>query len=57
MSKQEGMKPVGGDGELVLYADEALEEGRLYNKITRKWSEPQPLQIFFKWGNFGEITP
>jgi len=46
------MKPVARDGELVLYATDDGKFGILYNENTDTSSERQPLQVFFKWGNF-----
>lgn len=49
---------IGSDGELHLYA-ETLPNGFnvsppavLYNDMSGVVSEPQPLQVWFKWGNF-----
>jgi len=46
------MQPVARDGELVLYATDDREFGILYNENTDTKSKQQPLQVFFKWGNF-----
>ena len=53
--KMAGWDPVGRDGELVLHADADREMGALYNEVTGQWSDPQPLQVFFKWGTFVEV--
>lgn len=49
------MKPLAHDGEMVLYATEDRAEGILYDTIRDIASERQPLQVFFKWGNFVPI--
>lgn len=47
---------VGRDGELILYVSPDREQGVLVDKRTGEpTGEPQPLQVFFKWGNFMEI--
>jgi hypothetical protein len=50
---------LGHDGELYLVTtqeemsrDETDPSTCLYNVLTGETSEPQPLQVFFKWGNF-----
>jgi hypothetical protein len=49
-------KPVGRDGELVLYASPDREMGVLVNERTgQPTGDPQPLQVFFKWGVFTEV--
>jgi len=51
-------KEVGRDGELILKVANPKDPDSmavLYNEFTREYSEPQPLQVFFKWGNFVEI--
>lgn len=52
MTPPSNMKPVARDGELVLYATEDNEFGILYNENDGTQSKQQPLQVFFKWGNF-----
>lgn len=52
MAKPDDMKLVGRDGEMELYASEDGETGVLYDSLRDTESEPQPLQVFFKWGNF-----
>ena len=52
MTPPSNMKPVARDGELVLYATDDGKFGILYNENTDTSSERQPLQVFFKWGNF-----
>ena len=49
------MQPIASDGELVLYADSKHKVGKLHNTLNDTWSEEQPLQVFFKWGNFEPI--
>ena len=49
------MQPVAHDGELVLYATEDRTEGILYDTVRDIQSPRQPLQVFFKWGNFEPI--
>jgi len=51
------MEPIARDGELILYADQSREMGKLYDSGRDLYSEEQPLQVFFKWGNFVELTP
>ena len=49
-------EPVGRDGELVLYASPDRKTGVLVNEKTSKpTGDPQPLQVFFKWGTFVEV--
>lgn len=52
MAKRHDMQLVGRDGELWLYASEDGETGVLYDSARDTESKPQPLQVFFKWGNF-----
>jgi len=49
------MRLVGEDGELLLYATQDRKEGVLHNTSTGTVSEKQPLQVFFKWGNFESV--
>ena len=51
------MTPVARDGELILYATQDRETGLLYDSVRETASEKMPLQVFFKWGNFVELTP
>ena len=51
------MEPVATDGELILYADKERKMGKLYNEAMDTWTDEQPLQVFFKWGNFEPIEP
>jgi len=52
----EGWEAIGRDGELHLYASPDRAQGVLFNQQTRAVTgPPQPLQIFFKWGNFTEM--
>ena len=52
LPKIRGMKPVGRDGELILYADSRKAVGLLYNEATKAQTPKRPLQVFFKWGRF-----
>ena len=49
------LKPVAKDGELVLYANADQSEGVLRDTLRDTESPRQPLQVFFKWGNFEPI--
>jgi hypothetical protein len=51
----DGWEVVGRDGELVLYASPDHTKGLLFNEITKEMGDEEPLQVFFKWGNFTEI--
>jgi hypothetical protein len=59
---KQGMVPanwrlVGKDGELALYQSPGSESGMLVDELTGQvLGEPQPLQVFFKWGNFAEVV-
>ena len=56
MTVPKDWKAVGKDGELVLYASPDGEQGILVDSSTGKTrGKPQPLQVFFKWGNFEAI--
>lgn len=55
MSRPKGLVLVGRDGELELYADEKREVGILYDVLDDTQSKRQPLQVFFKWGNFEPV--
>lgn len=49
----EGWETIGRDGELLLYASPDKDQGVLIDEATGKpRGEPQPLQVFFKWGVF-----
>ena len=51
-----GWRPIGQDGELVLYASPDRAQGVIFNQQTQRTTgDPQPLQVFFKWGNFEEL--
>ena len=56
MPRLSDMDLVGRDGELELYATADRETGILYDAIRDRQSQPQPLQVFFKWGNFEVVT-
>jgi len=43
-------------GELILYASSDRQVGVLRDPIRDTTSDRQPLQVFFKWGNFVELT-
>lgn len=49
---RDNMQLVGKDGELWLYVSEDGETGVLYDSVRNIESDPKPLQVFFKWGNF-----
>lgn len=51
-AQRRNMELVGRDGELELYASKDRKTGILYDSARETESEPQPLQVFFKWGNF-----
>lgn len=55
----DGQSLVGRDGELELYVEEISGDdiewdtsAVLYNTMTDEVSDPRPLQVWFKWGNF-----
>lgn len=37
---------------MILYSDAEHQVGVLMNERTGRKSDKQPLQVFFKWGNF-----
>jgi len=50
------MQPIAKSGELILYATEDKRMGALYDSIRDTIGDRQPLQSFFKWGNFVDLT-
>ena len=52
MTRPADMILAGIDGELELYASVDKKTGVLYNTVSDETSASQPLQVFFKWGNF-----
>ena len=49
---------IAKDGEhLLIVPDLNSGEAALYNTLTKKTTEAQPLQVWFKWGIFQDIEP
>lgn len=55
MSQRNDMQLVGRDGDMLLYASKNGKMGVLYDSVRKIESKPQPLQVFFKWGNFEPV--
>lgn len=48
--------PIARDGEIILLSTKNRKIGALYNMRRKQVGDRKPLQIFFKWGLFVDLT-